>query len=65
MVVTKTERPLSAARRLACSVHLALTPSHFDLLAACELQHGHVRAAERLSQLAADLRDKFSPEIAQ
>jgi len=56
MIVLKSERPLAAARRLTPSVHLVLTPAHYDLLAGFELQHGHVRQAERLANLAAEMR---------
>jgi len=57
MFVVTTERPLSAPRRFATSVHLVLTPSYLDRLAGFELQHGHVRAAERWATLAAELRE--------
>ena len=65
MVVLKTDRLPSAPRRLAHCVHLVLTPSHYDLLAACELQHGHTRAAERLAALAVEMRESRSRVEAQ
>lgn len=58
MVFLKTEqRHSSAPRRFAPSIHLVLTPSYLDQLAGFELQHGHVRAAERLANLAAEMRE--------
>ena len=67
MVFLKTEpRQSSVPRRFASSINLVLTPSHYDLLAACELQHGHVRAAERWANLAAEMREtRAGAEVAR
>lgn len=39
------------------SRHRSLGPIRLDILAAVELQHGHVRAAEHLANLAAEMRE--------
>ena len=37
--------------------HRAIAARRLEVLAGCELQHGHVSAAERLAWRAAELRD--------
>ncbi len=40
----------------ATAEHRAILARRLDMLAGCELQHGHHVAAERLAQQAAELR---------
>ncbi len=48
------------------SVHFVLSPAYLDRLADYELHLGHVRAAERLANLAAVMREmRAGAEVSQ
>ncbi len=56
-----SRKPSRRCRKSAASVsavvdHCAILARRLDLLADCELQHGHHGVAERLSRHAAELR---------
>ena len=56
-LITKPKNRRKAATPAVHQDHRAILARRLEVLAGCELQHGHVAAAERLAWRAAALRE--------